>query len=74
MRLVRAGVCRCVLAVCYQGAESGSSVIRVESIGDVQSSELASLCRGGARTNTSLVDEFTRMLSERVVVKIEDTV
>jgi len=33
--LVRAGVCRCVVAVYSQGAESGGRAIRVESIGDV---------------------------------------
>jgi len=45
--LARAGVGRCVV-VNSQGVESGSRVIRVESIGDVKWSELA--CGGGTWT------------------------
>ena len=49
MCLVRAAVCRCMVAVYSQGAESVRRVIRV-SIGDVKGSELASLCGSGAWT------------------------
>ena len=68
MCLVRAGVCRCVVAVYSQGAESGGRAIRVESIGDVVKAGIPERRRNV--DDASHVDELTRMLLERVSCEI----